>query len=88
MVLAIFFVISISFTWLFFGTYSRIESASGILVTDAPSSKIVANVSGLVSQLNVSEGGRVHQGDRLAVINIRATSRSWIGGCQRRRGFG
>ena len=70
MVLAIFFVISISFTWLFFGTYSRIESASGILVTDAPSSKIVANVSGLVSQLNVSEGGRVHQGDRLAVINI------------------
>jgi membrane fusion protein len=70
MVLAIFVVISITVLWLFLGAYSRIESASGILATDAPSSKIVATVSGLVSQLEVSEGSRVRAGDRLAVVNI------------------
>lgn len=70
MVLALFGIIAIAVTWVSLGTYARIETVPGILVTDIPSAKVVAIAPGVVTELAAKEGQLVKQGDRLAVINL------------------
>jgi membrane fusion protein len=77
MVLALFGIIAIAGTWVSIGTYARIETVPGILVTDIPSAKVVAIAPGLVTELAAIEGQFVKQGDRLAVINL---DRKVVGG--------
>lgn len=82
MVIALFGVIAIAATWISLGTYARIETVSGILVTDTPSTKVVAALPGVVIELNAREGQTVEKGDRLAVINLdrRAISGATVAG--------
>jgi membrane fusion protein len=70
MVLALSVIIMIVVAWVSLGTYARIETVQGILVTDIPSAKVVAVAPGVVTELNATEGQTVKQGDRIAVINV------------------
>lgn len=70
MVGVLFTIIFIAGTWLSLGTYARIETVPGILITDVPSAKVVAVQSGVVTELQATEGQLVKAGDRLAVINL------------------
>ena len=54
--------------WVTLGTYTRSETARGILVTGDASAKIVAVRPGQVTQLLVSEGSFVRAGQRLAIV--------------------
>ena len=63
--------------WVALGTYTRTESAKGILVTGDASAKIVALRPGQVGALLVREGDQVRAGQRLAVIR---TEQSGEGG--------
>lgn len=66
---ALFGIITIAAVWVSVGTYARIETVPGMLVTSVPSAKIVALQPGVVSELAVVEGQLVKKGDRLLVIN-------------------
>jgi membrane fusion protein len=70
MVGALFVIIAIAGTWVSLGTYARIETVPGILVSEIPSTKIVASVPGVIIELNAKEGQLVNQGDMLAIINL------------------
>lgn len=76
MVVALFTIIAMAVTWVSLGTYARIETVPGILVTDIPSAKIMATMPGIVIELSAQEGQLVKQGDRLAVINLDRRVRS------------
>ncbi len=52
------------------GSYTRSETARGILVTDAASAKIVALRPGQIAEMLVQEGSLVRPGQRLAVIHV------------------
>lgn len=56
--------------WVTLGTYTRIETARGVLVTTDPSSKVIAMRPGLVTELLVKEGDLVRSGQKLATIRI------------------
>ena len=66
---SLFGIIAIAAVWVSVGTYARIETVPGMLVTSVPSAKIVALQPGIVSELPVQEGQLVRKGDRLLVIN-------------------
>lgn len=66
---ALFAILAIGAFWVSWGSYARIETVPGRLVTDASTAKIIAPQQGIVSSLSVSEGARVARGDRLLVIN-------------------
>lgn len=66
---ALFGIVAISAVWVNVGTYARIETVPGMLVTSVPSAKVVALQPGVVSELPVQEGQLVRKGDRLLVIN-------------------
>lgn len=66
---ALFSIIAIAAIWVSVGTYARIETVPGILVTSTPSAKVVALQPGVVTELHVEEGQLVKKGDRLLVIN-------------------
>ena len=70
MALGIFGVLIAVAAWVVFGTYSRIETVPGMLVTVQPSTKVYAPVAGMVVELAVREGTLVRKGDRIAVINL------------------
>lgn len=70
MVGALFAVIALAGTWVSLGTYARIETVPGILITNIPSAKVVATQPGVVTELRATEGQLVKAGDRLAVINL------------------
>jgi membrane fusion protein len=82
MVGALLVVILVIGAWVLLGSYSRIETAPGILITDEPSAKIIAPVPGIVTELRVKEGTLVKQGDQIAIINLdrRATSGAQVAG--------
>lgn len=56
--------------WLALGSFARIETARGTLVTVTPSAKVTATAPGIVTELAVAEGTRVRKGDRLGVVTI------------------
>lgn len=60
--------------WVSLGTYSRTETARGILATAQASTKIVALRPGQVTALRVSEGDVVRAGQPLAVIQTEETN--------------
>lgn len=66
---ALFSIVAISGVWVSIGTYARIETVPGMLVTSVPSAKVVALQPGVVSELAVQEGQLVRSGERLLVIN-------------------
>jgi membrane fusion protein len=70
MVAALFIIILIAGLWVSLGTYARIETVPGILVTDLPSSKVVATAPGIVTELAANEGQFVKQGERIAVVSV------------------
>jgi membrane fusion protein len=70
MVAALFSIILIAGLWVSLGTYARIETVPGILVTDIPSAKIVATAPGIVTELAAQEGQYVKQGERIAVVSL------------------
>lgn len=66
---ALFGIVGIAAVWVSVGTYARIETVPGMLVTSVPSAKVVALQPGVVSELPVQEGQLVRKGERLLVIN-------------------
>lgn len=66
---ALFAILAIAAIWVTVGTYARIETVPGILVTDIPSAKVVATQQGVVVDLLVEEGEVVEQGQPLLVID-------------------
>lgn len=66
---SLFGIITIAAIWVSVGTYARIETVPGMLITSVPSAKVVALQPGVVSELPVREGQLVRKGDRLLVIN-------------------
>jgi membrane fusion protein len=68
-VAALFAIIAIAAVWVSVGTYARIETVPGRLVTTIPSAAITPPQAGVVAQLAVVEGQRVEKGDRLLVVN-------------------
>ena len=66
---ALFGIVAITAVWVSVGTYARIETVPGMLVTNVASAKVVALQPGVVSELPVQEGQLVKKGDRLLVIN-------------------
>jgi membrane fusion protein len=69
LVAVLFLVVAIAGLWVTWGSYARIENVPGILVTNVPSTKIVATQNGRINKLAVREGQSVKQGDTLLVIN-------------------
>lgn len=55
--------------WFAFGTYARVETAPGLLVTERPTSKIFAPRGGVTTELLVKEGDTVSLGQRLIVVD-------------------
>jgi membrane fusion protein len=68
LVLLIVTIVALIGSWLVFGTYSRTETAKGILVTGDASAKVIAIRPGQVTALFVREGDVVRAGQRLALI--------------------
>ncbi|MEP3422283.1 MAG: HlyD family efflux transporter periplasmic adaptor subunit [Erythrobacter sp.] len=83
---ALFVVLAIAAVWVSVGSYARIETVPGILVTDVPSAKVMATQPGVVVDLNVAEGQVVKQGDTLLVIN--SDRQTVAGGDVASRGIG
>lgn len=65
----LFAVILAAAVWVAAGSYARVETVPGSLITDIPSAKVVAPQSGIVADMLVAEGQRVRKGDRLLVID-------------------
>lgn len=51
------------------GNYARVETVPGMLVTSAPSAKIIAPQAGIITDLAVVEGQSVEAGERLLTID-------------------
>lgn len=66
---ALFGIFAVAALWVSWGTYTRIETVPGRLVTNIPSAEISASQPGVVSSMAVSDGERVNKGDLLLVIN-------------------
>jgi membrane fusion protein len=56
--------------WVVLGSYTRSEVARGILVTDAPSAKVIAIRPGQIAELPVRDGDKVAAGQKLATIRV------------------
>jgi membrane fusion protein len=68
-VAALFAIIAIAAVWVSLGTYARIETVPGRLVTSLPSAAIAPPQTGIVAEVAVVEGQQVEKGDKLIVIN-------------------
>lgn len=66
---ALFAILAIAGAWVTLGTYARIETVSGRLITNMPSASVTAPQPGVVSSLAVADGQIVQKGDALLVIN-------------------
>ncbi|MEL6237745.1 MAG: HlyD family efflux transporter periplasmic adaptor subunit [Pseudomonadota bacterium] len=69
MAAALFAVIAGFGTWVTLGTYARVETVPGILVTEATTAKVIAQQPGIVAELMVREGDLVERGARMLVID-------------------
>lgn len=70
MVGALIAIIVIAAIWITQGSYSRIETVPGMLVTDQATAKVYAPQPGIVTELAISDGSVVKKGDRIAVIKL------------------
>lgn len=68
LVLLICAIVGAAGLWLALGSYTRSETARGILVTSEPSAKVVALRPGQIVRLLVREGDRVAAGQALALV--------------------
>lgn len=68
LVLLLFGSVALLALWLALGTYTRTETARGILITGEASAKIVALRPGQITELLVREGDYVRAGQRLATV--------------------
>ncbi|MGB3471397.1 MAG: HlyD family efflux transporter periplasmic adaptor subunit [Erythrobacter sp.] len=66
---ALFAIIAIAAVWVSIGTYARIETVPGRLITDIPSASVSAPQAGIVARLAVEEGQVVQKGDPVLVVN-------------------
>lgn len=57
----LFGIVALTAVWVSIGTYARIETVPGLLVTSVPSAKVVALQPGVVSELSVQEGQLVEK---------------------------
>ena len=69
LVAALVVIIAAAGVWITVGSYARIETVPGRLITSLPSAAITAPQTGIVSRLRVVEGQLVEMGDPLVVIN-------------------
>jgi membrane fusion protein len=69
-------VVAAAAIWLTVGQYARIETARGILVTTAGSSKVFALRAGVVSSLLVKDGDKVAVGQKLALVESEQPNQS------------
>jgi membrane fusion protein len=76
LVLLICAIVGAAGLWLTLGSYTRTETARGILVTREPSAKIVALRPGQVVRMMVREGDRVAAGQALAMVRTEQTDES------------
>lgn len=60
--------------WLTTGTYSRTEIVSGWVVPAGPTARIYPAQRGTLVSLNVTEGKKVRQGDRLGAVEIQSAN--------------
>lgn len=65
----LFLILAIAGAWFAIGSYARVETVPGILITTQPSAKIVAPQQGRISGLAIAEGQYVKAGDALLVID-------------------
>lgn len=70
MVAALFAGVMVAGLWVALGSYSRIETVPGILVTDKATAKVYALQSGVVAELAATDGQIVKSGDKLVVIKL------------------
>jgi membrane fusion protein len=57
-------------TWIFVGSYARIETVPGLLATNTPSAKVQIFSAGIVNDLKVKEGSRVNKGEVIARLRL------------------
>lgn len=76
MVGALFVVVAMAGIWVTQGSYSRIETVPGVLVTDQATAKVYAPQPGILTELAVNDGSLVNKGDRIAVITLDRQSES------------
>jgi membrane fusion protein len=62
--------------WLATGSYTRSERALGMLVTDAPSAKVIASRPGRIVALSVRDGDHVVAGQKLGVVLVELNDES------------
>ncbi len=67
-------IVALLAAWIVLGSYTRSETAPGIMVTDSASAKIVALRPGQIVELTVGEGDLVRAGQKLAVIRVEQTN--------------
>ncbi|HEX8191465.1 MAG TPA: HlyD family efflux transporter periplasmic adaptor subunit [Allosphingosinicella sp.] len=72
-VLLIVAIVGAAILWLSLGSYTRTETARGMLVTRETSAKVVALRPGRIVRMLVREGERVGAGQRLALVQTEET---------------
>lgn len=82
----LFAVLAIAAIWVTLGTYARVETVPGMLITDRPSAKVMARQPGVISKLAITEGERVEKGDPLLVVDVEREAAN--GGDVAARGLG
>ena len=68
LVLLVCLIVAAAFLWLALGSYTRTETARGMLVTREPSAKVVALRPGRIVRLLAAEGEHVAAGQTLALV--------------------
>jgi membrane fusion protein len=76
LVLLLFCLVLLLGLWVALGTYTRSETARGIMVTGEASAKIVAVRPGQITELLVREGDVVRAGQRLATVRTEQSGES------------
>lgn len=69
-VLALFSVILVFVVALGLSQYSRTETVSGVLVTEQPSAKVLAPVTGVITRMMIKEGDVVRANQPLATVDV------------------
>ena len=85
-VAALFGIIGFVAIWFTFGSYTRSETVLGVLNTNLPSAKVLAQRSGVVTMVFVTEGQHVEKGEPLIAINTDRVADTGAGVVEQRLG--